>query len=107
MKIKITALLSAVFLLLCGCTAENTEYNYDSSSSVNEVSDSVIAQNGKYMLEWNSERKYISLKSRNGTVWSSIPEEFLNSGVKRNKNLEAPVNVTLFNPNDKSVTEIN
>ena len=108
MKRKIIALLSAMLLLLLsGCTAEEITYDYDTSSEIKELSSSVVAENDKYTLEWNDERKYITLTGKQtGEVWSSIPEDFLNSDVKRNKNLEAPLNITVYNPTDKKVANI-
>lgn len=108
MKRKIIAIVSAMLLLfLSGCTVDNVVYDYDTSSVIKELSSSVVAENDRYTLEWNDERKHIKLTGKQtGEVWSSIPEDFLNSDVKRNKNLEAPLNITVYNPNDKKVANI-
>ena len=109
MKRKILAFLSAILMLfLSGCKVDEVAYNYDTASKIKELSSGIVAENSKYILEWNDGRKYITLTGKqSGEVWSSVPQEFLNSDVKRNKNLEAPLNITVYNPNDKKVTNIN
>ena len=108
MKRKIVAfLLATLLLLLSGCAIDEVVYNYDTESKIKELSSSVVAENDKYTLKWNDERKYITLTGKqSGEVWSSIPEDFLNSDIKRNKNLEAPLNITVYNPTDKKVANI-
>ena len=108
MKRKILALfVVGILLCLSGCAKKETVYNYDTDSKISQLSSDTVAENDKFILQWNNDRKYISfIGKKTGEVWSTIPQEFLNSGTKRNKNLEAPINITVFNPADKSVTAV-
>lgn len=108
MKRKILAfLIAGILFCLSGCTKTDTGYVYDTTSKISEVSSTVVAENDTLLLEWNNDRKYITVTSKaTGDVWSTTPQDFLNSEVKRNKNLEAPLNVKVFNPEDKSVTVV-
>ena len=107
MQKRILALLCAVSLLLLSSCSGKEVKTAEMPKEVANLATSVVAQDGDYLLKWNNERKYISYENtKTGDVWAGIPTQFLNSDVKFNRLLDAPLNITAFNPKDRSTTKI-
>lgn len=81
---KFLALICAFCLIFgtlsgCGSQPEETEV-YDISNEMTNVDSGVVAENDSFSLTWNSERAAVIITSKkDGSVWSSIPLDYLNS----------------------------
>lgn len=114
-KFKKKSLIIAISVILLsmpvGCgknTARKAVYNSEAEVSV--IDSQAVASNGLFELFWDSDSKAILLKSKKtGNIWSTVPYDFLNSGVTSGAasvNLTSPLEVIYIDPATLTVKEI-
>lgn len=114
-KYKRKSLIIAISVILlslpAGCSKSTAKKAvYDSETEVTVIDSQTVASNGLFELFWDSESKAILLKSKKtGNIWSTVPYDFLNSGVTSGAasvNLTSPLEVTYIDPVTLTVKEI-
>lgn len=105
---RILAVICAVALLfLSACSGKETAPLKKLPESVEKLNSSIVATNGDFALSWNNEKKCLTYENTaTGDKWSTIPQQFLDSGAKFHRLLSAPLNLTCFNPKDRSVVKV-
>lgn len=99
-------LLLCIAVFLSACT-DTQEAKYVIPENMASVSETVLAQNDNYSLEWDDDAKCIFIKENSsGAVWSTTPFEFYKSG-EINYNLSSPLNIEYYNSEDGSINTIN
>lgn len=107
--LAILAVLALCFQSGCGGkTAGKSVYDREGEAAVCESGQ--IAENGKFRLFWDSDKNTVMLRSeKTGEILSSVPYEFLNSGVTSgiaSVNLTSPLTVTYIDPETLAAKEV-
>lgn len=100
--------ITGLFLILCiafgcaGCKSEKL-VAFTAPSSFETVNSGLLAENSRYVLDWDDELKCVLLREKaTGAVWSSIPYAAYESG-NISYNLSSSVSVEYYNTEDGSV----
>ncbi len=101
----ILALVLCITLFLSACTGAKID-EYKIPDELQSVSESLIAENNSYSLEWDDTTKSVFLKGAGGVVWATTPYEFFKSG-ETNYNLSSPLNIEYYNTEDGSINSEN
>ena len=100
------AILLCVSVFMTACTEVQQE-EYFIPDNMAGVSETVLAQNDNYILEWDDTAKCVFIREKaSGTVWSTTPYDFYMSG-ETNYNLSSPLNIEYYNSEDGSINTAN
>lgn len=97
-RISVLFIALAVVLSLGGCAKEEPKpqrAGYESLKIGKGADDGIVAENERFTLSWEGERACVLLTDRqNGTVWSTIPYDYYQTGEtsgKANSSMGAPL----------------
>lgn len=97
-RISTVVIALAVVLSLCGCAEDEQKpkrAGYESLKIGKGADDGIVAENDRFTLSWEGERACVLLTDRqNGTVWSTIPYDYYQTGEttgKANSSMGAPL----------------
>lgn len=102
----LSLMLCFVFLLLAGCgTDELAVLKYNQPEEINKLETTLVAENARYSLIWNAQKKRVILYDKvEDCEWSYVPQESLNmnydeEGMEKTNHsfLESPVLVKVHN----------
>ena len=100
------AALLCIAVLLSAC-ADVQQAEYVIPENMESVSETLLAQNGNYSLEWDDTSKCVFIRENSSdTVWSTTPYDFYLSG-ETNYNLCSPLNIEYYNSEDGSINTAN
>ena len=102
----LSLMLCLVFLLLTGCgTDELAILKYNQPEVINKLETTLVAENARYSLIWNAQKKRVVLYDKiEDCEWSYVPQESLNpnydeEGLEKTNHtfLDSPVLVRVHN----------
>ncbi len=81
---KFISLMLALCIMLgtfAGCGSEDDSVQYAKPETMENVASGVVAKNDYYTMKWNENLASIEFVEKDGTVWSTVPESFLNNSI--------------------------